>query len=256
MILALDIGNTHIVLGCIEGRKIINIARMASDTLKTEHEYAVLMKQILELDNIDISTVEGGIISSVVPPLTGTLKKAIQRVTGHKPMVVGAGIKTGLNILIDNPAQLGSDLAVSAVAALNEYKPPIIAVDMGTATTIMVIDKNGSFLGGQILPGVALSMNALASKTSQLPKVSIEAPKKVIGTNTIDSMKSGAVFGAASMLDGMIDRIEEEIGMSATVVATGGLSGSIVPHCKHEIICDDDLLLKGLAIIYEKNVKR
>jgi type III pantothenate kinase len=171
-------------------------------------------------------------------------------------MVVGAGIKTGLNILIDNPAQLGSDLAVSAVAALNEYKPPIIAVDMGTATTIMVIDKNGSFLGGQILPGVALSMNALASKTSQLPKVSIEAPKKVIGTNTIDSMKSGAVFGAASMLDGMIDRIEEEIGMSATVVATGGLSGSIVPHCKHEIICDDDLLLKGLAIIYEKNVKR
>lgn len=256
MILALDIGNTHIVLGCIEGRKIINIARMASDTLKTEHEYAVLMKQILELDNIDISSVEGGIISSVVPPLTGTLKKAIQRVTGHKPMVVGAGIKTGLNILIDNPAQLGSDLAVSAVAALNEYKPPIIAVDMGTATTIMVIDKNGSFLGGPIIPGVALSMNALASKTSQLPKVSIEAPKKVIGTNTIDSMKSGAVFGAASMLDGMIDRIEEEIGMSATVVATGGLSGSIVPHCKHEIICDDDLLLKGLAIIYEKNVKR
>lgn len=229
---------------------------MASDTLKTEHEYAVLMKQILELDNIDISTVEGGIISSVVPPLTGTLKKAIQRVTGHKPMVVGAGIKTGLNILIDNPAQLGSDLAVSAVAALNEYKPPIIAVDMGTATTIMVIDKNGSFLGGPIIPGVALSMNALASKTSQLPKVSIEAPKKVIGTNTIDSMKSGAVFGAASMLDGMIDRIEEEIGMSATVVATGGLSGSIVPYCKHEIICDDDLLLKGLAIIYEKNVKR
>jgi type III pantothenate kinase len=256
MILALDIGNTHIVLGCIEGRQIINIARMASDTLKTEHEYAVLMKQILELDNIDISTVEGGIISSVVPPLTGTLKKAIQRVTGHKPMVVGAGIKTGLNILIDNPAQLGSDLAVSAVAALNEYKPPIIAVDMGTATTIMVIDKNGSFLGGPIIPGVALSMNALASKTSQLPKVSIEAPKKVIGTNTIDSMKSGAVFGAASMLDGMIDRIEEEIGMSATVVATGGLSGSIVPYCKHEIICDDDLLLKGLAIIYEKNVKR
>ena len=256
MILALDIGNTHIVLGCIEGRKIINIARMASDTLKTEHEYAVLMKQILELDNIDISTVEGGIISSVVPPLTGTLKKAIQRVTGHKPMVVGAGIKTGLNILIDNPAQLGSDLAVSAVAALNEYKPPIIAVDMGTATTIMVIDKNGSFLGGPIMPGVALSMNALASKTSQLPKVSIEAPKRVIGTNTIDSMKSGAVFGAASMLDGMIDRIEEEIGMSATVVATGGLAGSIVPYCRHEIICDDDLLLKGLAIIYEKNVKR
>ena len=256
MILALDIGNTHIVLGCIEGCQIINIARMASDTLKTEHEYAVLMKQILELDNIDISSVEGGIISSVVPPLTGTLKKAIQRVTGHKPMVVGAGIKTGLNILIDNPAQLGSDLAVSAVAALNEYKPPIIAVDMGTATTIMVIDKNGSFLGGPIIPGVALSMNALASKTSQLPKVSIEAPKKVIGTNTIDSMKSGAVFGAASMLDGMIDRIEEEIGMSATVVATGGLSGSIVPYCKHEIICDDDLLLKGLAIIYEKNVKR
>ena len=256
MILALDIGNTHIVMGCIENKEIKNIARMTSDTLKTEHEYAVLIKEILEIDGIDYTNIEGAIISSVVPPLNSTIKGAIERVTGHRPMIVGAGLKTGLNIMIDNPAQLGSDLAVAGVAALAAYKPPIIIIDMGTATTMTVIGENSALLGGPIMPGVALSMRALASNTSQLQNISIEAPKNCIGKNTIDSMKSGAVFGAAAMIDGMIDRIEEELGGKATAVATGGLSHRIIPYCKHEIICDDDLLLKGLEIIYYKNAKK
>ena len=255
MILALDIGNTHIVMGCIENKEIKNIARMTSDPLKTDSEYAVLIKEIMDIDGIDVGNIEGAIISSVVPTITSTLKKAVTRITGHRPLIVGAGLKTGLNILIDNPAQLGSDLAVASVAALEAFKPPIIVIDMGTATTMMVIGENSAFLGGAIMPGVALSMRALASNTSQLLNVSIEAPKSCIGKNTIDCMKSGGVFGAASMIDGMIDRIEEELGMKTTVVATGGLSQRIIPYCRHEIVCDDDLLLKGLWIIYQKNAK-
>ncbi len=256
MILALDIGNTHIVMGCLEDDEIKKVARMATDPLRTEHEYAVMIKQILEIDSIDNRGFSGAIISSVVPPLTSTLKKAVERVTGHRPMVVGAGLKTGLNIMLDNPAQLGSDLVAAGVAAQADYKLPVIIIDMGTATTITVINENSAFLGGAIIPGTALSMNALASGTSQLPKVSIEAPKRCIGTNTIDCMKSGAVFGAASMLDGMIERIEAELGTTASVVATGGLARSVTPYCNREIVCDDDLLLRGLGIIYNKNARK
>jgi len=256
MILAHDIGNTHIVMGCLEDNEIRKVARMATDPLRTEHEYAVMIKQILEIDSIDNRGFDGAIISSVVPPLTSTLKKAIERVTGRKPMVLGAGLKTGLNIMLDNPAQLGSDLVAAGVAAQADYKLPVIIIDMGTATTITVINENSAFLGGAIIPGTALSMNALASGTSQLPKVSIEAPKHCIGTNTIDCMKSGAVFGAASMLDGMIERIEAELGCEASVVATGGLARSITPYCKRKIVCDDDLLLRGLGIIYNKNARK
>lgn len=253
MILALDIGNTHIVIGCIEEEKIIKVARMASDSLRTEYEYAVMIKQILEFDSIDNRAFEGAIISSVVPPLTATLRKAVKHITGSDPLVVGAGLKTGLNITLENPVQLGSDLVAAGVAAQAAYKLPIIIVDMGTATTITVIDKKGAFLGGAIIPGITLSMSALSSGTSQLPRVSIEAPRNCIGTNTIDSMKSGAVYGAASMLDGMIERIEDELGDKASVVATGGLAKSIIPYCKKNIVCDDDLLLRGLGIIYSKN---
>lgn len=256
MILALDIGNTHIVIGCLEGEKIKKVARMASDSLRTEYEYAVMIKQILEIDSIDNRSFEGAIISSVVPPLTATLKKAVEHITGHEPLIVGAGLKTGLNIMLENPVQLGSDLVADGVAAQAAYKLPIIIVDMGTATTITVIDESSAFLGGAIIPGVTLSMNALSSGTSQLPRVSIEAPKHCIGTNTVDSMKSGAVYGTAAMLDGMIERIEAELGSKASVVATGGLARSIVPYCKKEITCDDNLLLRGLGLIYNKNVKR
>lgn len=255
MILAIDVGNTNVVVGCMEGSEIVCISRMATNATKTDSEYAILLKQILSFEGVDYTAFEGAIISSVVPPLTSTLKSAIKKLTGLDTMVVSAGLRTGLNIRLDNPAQLGSDLVVGAVAALHKYKPPIIAVDMGTASTISVIDGNANFLGGIISPGVALSLNALVSGTSQLPKISIEPPKNCIGTNTIECMKSGIVFGTAAMLDGLIDRIEAELGMEANIVATGGLSGCIVPYCRHKIDYDENLLLEGLFIVYHKNAK-
>lgn len=256
MILAVDVGNTNIVMGCMEEKEIKSISRLATNAIKTEYEYAVEMKQILDFNGIDTAEFEGAVISSVVPPITNTLAAAIKMITGLDSIIVGAGIKTGVNIAIDNPAQLGSDLLVAAVAALAAYKPPLILLDMGTATTFTAIDENAKIRGGAIVPGVGLSLNALVSGTSQLPKISIEAPKHCIGSNTIDSMKSGCVFATASMIDGMIDRMSEELNGEVTVIATGGLSNKIVPYCKRKIIHDDDLILAGLAIIYSKNKRK
>ncbi|SHH61884.1 pantothenate kinase [Sporobacter termitidis DSM 10068] len=255
MLLAIDVGNSNIVIGCINGGEISHVFRMVTDISKTEFEYAVGIKNILEFEGIRCDGFEGAIVSSVVPPLLTVLKSAVRSITGKAALIVGAGIKTGLNILIDDPGQLGSDLVADGVAAISTYKLPVIVFDMGTATTISVIDAHGNYLGGVLYPGVALSMNALSTGTSQLPKVPIEPPEKVINANSIDCMKSGAIFGTASMVDGMIDRIEAELGQKCTVVATGGLSGRIAPYCRHEIIHDENLLLRGLGIIYEKNKK-
>jgi type III pantothenate kinase len=255
MILAIDIGNSNIVIGCIDGHSIERLYRVETDASRTEDEYAAVIKQILGLDGVGTDIFDGAIISSVVPPLTGCMQTAVKKIAGLDALVVGAGMKTGLNIRIDDPAQLGSDLVAAAVAAATHYELPVIIFDMGTATTIGLVDKGANFMGGAIFPGVALSMNALVSGTSQLPKVPIEAPARCISSNTIDCMKSGAIFGTASMMDGMIDRIEEELGAKTRVIATGGLAARILPHCKHEITHDADLLLRGLAALYEKNVK-
>lgn len=256
MLLAIDVGNSNIVIGCIDGGEISHVFRMVTDNSKTEFEYAVGIRSILEFEGIRCAGFDGAIISSVVPPLSNVMKTAVKKITGKTAIIVGAGVKTGLNILLDDPGQMGSDLVANGVAALNTYKLPVIVFDMGTATTISVIDTRGCFLGGALFPGVVLSMNALSRGTSQLPKVPIEPPEKVISANTIDCMKSGAIFGTASMVDGMIDRIEEELGSKCTVVATGGLSGRIIPFCRHEIVHDEYLMLRGLSIIYDKNKKR
>ena len=238
MILAIDIGNTNIVVGCCKDNKVSFVERISTNHTATELEYAVSIKTILELYNIDFSEIDGAIISSVVPTVTITMKRAI---------------KKGLSIVIDNPAQLGSDLVVDAVAGIHEYGAPIIIFDLGTATTISVVDKNNNYIGGVIMPGMGISLNAMVSGTSQLPRISLEEPKKIIGSNTVDCMKSGILYGTASSMDGMIERIKEEIG-EAKVVATGGLASTVVPHCKNDIILDDELLLKGLMIIYNKNI--
>lgn len=256
MILAIDIGNTNIVLGGIEGSKIVKEARMATDLIKTSDQYCAELKNMLDLLEIDRTKMEGAIISSVVPPVLNSFKTAIIKLTGKVPLVVGPGIKTGLNILLDNPAMAGGDLIVGAVAALAEYKPPLLIVDMGTATTISAIDARGSFLGGSIFPGVKISAEALSGKTAQLPAISLEAPLKAIGRNTIDSMRSGVMMGHAAMLDGMIDRMEAELGGSVTVVATGGIARFILPMCRRSMIYDKDLLLKGLRILYENNTRK
>lgn len=254
MVLAIDIGNTNIVIGCLKSEKeVAFVERLSTDTTKTVLEYAISIKNVLELYKIDARHLDGAIISSVVPPVTNQIRESVEKVTGIEPMVVGPGMKNGLQIKMDNPAQVGSDLIVDAVAAVQEHKPPLIIIDMGTATTISVVDRDKNYIGGMILPGIRVSLDSLISKTSQLSKISLEAPKRLIGKNTIECMKSGVVHGNASCLDGMIDRIEDELGGKATVLATGGLAKVIVPHCKHEIIIDDALLLKGLLVIYLKN---
>lgn len=255
MILAIDIGNSNIVLGCIEGEEILFEARMATDSIKTSDQYCAELKNMLALFNVRAGQIEGAIVSSVVPPVSNAICKAVNRLTGKDPMVVGPGLKTGLNIRIDNPAQAGSDLIVAAVAAIAEYGSPLIIVDMGTATTITVVDKMGSFIGGSIHPGIKLSLKALTEGTAQLPGISLEEPKKAIGTNTVDCMRSGILYGAAAMLDGMIARMERELGYNARIIATGGLAPVIVPLCSREMTIDDHLLLKGLLRIYRRNVK-
>lgn len=256
MILAVDIGNTNIVLGCFEGKEIVKEARMATDLIKTSDQYCAELKVMLDLLEVDRHAIEGSIISSVVPPVLNSFKTAIIKLTGKAPLVVGPGIKTGLNILLDNPAMAGGDLIVGAVAALAEYKPPLLIVDMGTATTLTALDAKGNFLGGSIFPGVKISAEALSGKTAQLPAISLEAPKKAIGRNTIDSMRSGLMMGTAAMLDGMIQRMEEELGSPATVIATGGIARFVIPMCRREMIYDKDLLLKGLGLLYENNRKK
>lgn len=253
MIFAIDMGNTNIVVGCFDDETIRFTERISTDTKKTELEYTVLFKTVLELHGITPEMISGSIISSVVPQLVHIMVSAIQKIAPIEPIIVGPGVKNGLNIRMDNPKQLGADLVVDAVAGLQEYGAPLIIIDMGTATTISVIDKNNNYVGGMIIPGVKVSLDSLVSRTSQLPRISLDAPRKSIGTNTIHCMQSGIVYGQASCLDGMIERIQEELGYQATVVATGGLAKVITPHCKKEIILDDDLLLKGLKIIYDKN---
>lgn len=256
MILAVDIGNTNIVIGCMDGEKVCFVERVSTNQANTELEYVVEFRALFDLYRIGVEDITGSIISSVVPPLNNIVKSALEKLFHNAPLLVGPGLKTGLNILMDNPAQLGSDLVVNAVAGLHYYGAPIIMIDMGTATTISVVDEKKNYIGGMILPGVKVSLDSLVNRTSQLPRISLEPPKKVIGRNTIDCMKSGIVMGQAACLDGMIERIYDELGYEAPVVATGGLAGSIVPHCKRKIVCDNELTLKGLGLIYRRNVEQ
>lgn len=254
MLLAIDVGNTNIVLGCIEGDTIRFTARLATDRTRTADEYALMLASIFALRGFSSKEVCGSIISSVVPELKPVFQRAVQMLCGVTPLVVGAGVKSGLDIKIDNPAQLGSDLVVGAVGAMARYPKPLLVFDFGTATTLSVIDGRGRYRGGMIMPGLRLAVEALSSRTAQLPHVDLEAPTRVIGTNTVDCMNAGAIYGNAAMLDGVIERVEEELGEKiAAVVGTGGLAGKVAPYCRHRIELCDDLMLWGLKIIYEKN---
>ena len=253
MVLAADIGNSNVVIGCFEDNEIKFIERLFTNRNSTALEYAVLIKTVLELNGCAHTPFEGGIVSSVVPALTNVMKQAIEKLIGKPPLVVGPGLKTGLKINLDNAAQLGSDRVADAVAATTYYPCPLITIDMGTATTISVVDQNKNFIGGVIMPGLKISTDALAAKTSQLPHISLDPPRKAIGRNTVDCMRSGIILGTASTVDGLLTRIEEELGQTCTVISTGGLCKLVTPYCKHPVICDELLLLKGLMIIYYKN---
>ena len=255
MLLAIDIGNTNIVIGGIEDDKIVFEARIATERVKTSDQYGAEIKNMLGLFGVKVSDLHDCIISSVVPPVFNSVHTGVMKVTGKAPIVVGPGIKTGLNIHVDSPSQVGSDRIVIAVAALAEYEPPLTLLDLGTATTIEVVDKGNVYLGGCIIPGVRISLEALTSRASQLPGIQLDRPKKVIGKNTVDCMRSGVMYGAAAMLDGMIQRVEEELGYPTTVVATGGMAQFVCPLCRRDIKLERDLLLKGLNLIYKKNMK-
>lgn len=256
MILAIDIGNTNIVIGCIENRECAFVERLSTVRTKTELEYAIDIKNVLDIYHIKRGDLEGGIISSVVPQITNAVKLAVEKILKKEPLIIGAGIKTGLNIRIDNPAQLGSDLVVDSVAGIGEYPVPLLIFDMGTANTVCVIDKNKNYIGGMIYPGIEVSLNSLTANASQLGGVGIEVPGNIVGKNTIDCMKSGMIYSAAAAIDGIIDRLSEELEGEVTTVATGGLAKKIIPQCRRKVILDDDLLLKGLEIIYNKNRKQ
>lgn len=256
MLLAIDIGNTNIVIGGIRDGEILFEARIATDHLKTSDQYAVDIRNILKLFEVDLHKVQDSIISSVVPPVFNSVCTAIIKLTQRQPIVVGPGIKTGLDIRMDNPAQVGSDLIVDAVAAFHDYSTPLIVIDMGTATTMSLVGRGNVYLGGPIIPGLRVSLDALSSSAAQLFGISLEKPQRVIGKNTIECMRSGIMYGHAAMIDGMIDRMQEELGEPiASVIATGGTSQFVVPLCRHKIIYDKDLLLKGLAILYENELQ-
>lgn len=253
MILTIDVGNSNIVLGGVQDDNIVFEARLRTDATKTSDEYCIDLKMILDVYGVDREDIEGSIIASVVPQVLNSMQTAVKKLTGKASLVVGPGLKTGLNIAIENPAQTGADLVVGCVAALREHKAPMIIVDMGTATTMIVLDKNSAMIGGCIMPGVKISMDALTDRTALLPGLQLDQPKKAIGRNTIDCMRSGIMMGAACMIDGMIQRMEEELGYPTTVIATGGIAKFVVPMCRKEIIYDKDLIVKGLAALYRDN---
>ncbi len=253
MLLAIDIGNTNISLGCMQDDKIFFEARIATDRARTSDQYGVEIKNMMEAFGVQLTDVDDCIISSVVPPVFNSVNTGVFKITGHQPMVVKPGLKTGLNICMDTPSQVGADRIVVAVAALTKYRAPLVIIDMGTATTIEVVEPENRYIGGVIIPGVHISMDALTSKTAQLPGISLDKPGKVVAKNTVACMRSGIMYGTATMLDGMIDLIADELGHESTVIATGGLAQFVTPLCRHDIILDKDLLLRGLYAIYKMN---
>lgn len=253
MILAVDIGNSNIMLGGFQDGELSVVLTLATDVKRTADEYASSILSLLSLHGIGKEEITGAILSSVVPPLNAVLKNAIRLLFSIEPLTVGPGIKTGLNIHCDAPSSVGADLICASVAVCRLYATPALIVDMGTATKMIVVNEKGAFVGVSILPGVTMGQDALAERTAQLPRIELSAPPSAIGKNTVDAIRSGVVFGNAAMVDGMIDRIFDEFGSPLPVYATGGLMKSILPYCKHEITLDENLVLRGLYILYEKN---
>ena len=253
MIITIDIGNSNIILGGFKGEKLDFVVRISTEANKTADEYASKISGVFAVRNIKCDNIDGAIISSVVPPLNSIIKEAVKILWGIDSLIVGPGVKTGINIHCDTPSSVGADIICACVATHNLYGSPSLIIDMGTATKMAVVNENGAFIGVSIIPGVIMGLDALSEKTAQLPRVELEVPKSIIGKNTTDSMRSGVIFGNAAMIDGMIDRINEAVGRELLVYATGGLAHLVIPHCKHEIKLDEHLILKGLNIIYGKN---
>ena len=255
MLLTADIGNTNIKFGIFDGKELIRTLTVSCDKAKTADEYGVELYSLIRVTGIHRDDFSGCIISSVVPIVTERIDTAVRDILGVEPLIVGPGVKTGLNIRIDDPSTLGADLVTACVAASSDGKSPKIVISMGTATVWCVIDRHGSMIGCAIAPGVGVSLEALTKNTALLQSVAFTAPKSVIGTNSDKSIRAGAVWGTVCMIDGMIDKIEEELGEECPVIATGGLAKTIIRYCKHDIEIRENLILEGLRMIYERNKK-
>lgn len=253
MLLALDIGNTHITIGTYSDNKLLCVCRLSSDRFRTEDQYAVEIRDILDINGININNINHAVIGSVVPSLTLILKRSIKKLTNINPLDISSIQNPGINIKLKDPSLIGSDLLAGCVAAVNLFPLPAIIFDLGTATTICVVDSSKNMLGGVITPGPLISLEALTSRSALLSSISLQAPKFTIGKTNEDCMRSGLVFGTACMIDGMCDRIETEIKNKCTIIATGGLAKDIIPYCKRDIILSDNLILEGLKILYQNS---
>lgn len=256
MILTIDIGNTNISLGVFQRDSLILESRLAADRTRMSDQYALEFYDIFRINGLSPEKTEGSVLSSVVPELSQKISEAVEKISGVASLILAPGVKTGLNILIDDPAELGGDLAAGAVGAAESYPLPAFVVDLGTATKVYVIDEHRGFRGGAIAPGVEISLRALTKHASLLPSVSLKPPKRACGTDTAQSLRSGVVFGTADMIDGLLDRFEAELGPPASIVATGGLAPLILGVCRHELTFDSSLILRGLKAVYDKNTKK
>ena len=255
MLLTLDVGNTNITLGVFDGEKLLFVSRMATDASRMEDQYAIELRDILHLYGVRRANIDGAIISSVVPKLTEYISHGVEKLFSVKPLTVCyETVKDLLPIAIDQPETTGPDLIAGCAGAKAFFSCPCIVVDLGTATTLAVLDRDGVMVGGAIVPGVGVSLDALTHRAALLSSVSLEAPAHVVGRDTAECIQSGVLYGAAAMLDGLCDRMEEELGYPCRVIATGGLAGLVVRHCRRKVECSDTLLLDGLKVIYQQVV--
>lgn len=253
MLLVIDVGNTNIVLGVFQGEELLDHWRLSTERLRTTDEYGVLIRNLFYLNGVNADAIDAIIISSVVPPIMPTLERMCQRYFGLVPLVIGPGVKTGMDIKYDNPREVGADRIVNAVGAYHKYGGPVIIIDFGTATTFCAVDKKGNYLGGAICPGIGISTEALVQRTAKLPRIEIKRTPRVICRNTVESMQAGVFYGFVGQVDGLISRIREELGATAKVVATGGLAVVIAPATKSIDVVEPLLTLEGLRVIYERN---
>jgi type III pantothenate kinase len=252
-ILAIDIGNTNIVLGVYAGEDLIAYWRMSTSPHRMPDELAVLIHSFFSYRGLSFSEIEDGILSCVVPPLLPVFEEFCERYMEFEPLIVEPGTKTGMRILYDNPQEVGADRIVNAVAAKAHYGTPLIVIDFGTATTFDTISRAGDYLGGAIAPGVMVATEALVERTAKLPRVELVVPSRAIGRNTINSMQSGIMYGYVSLVEGMVARLKEELGEDARVVATGGLAEHIARHTSAIEAVDQNLTLEGLKLLYGLN---
>lgn len=253
MLLVIDVGNTNIVLGIFKDQELVDHWRVSTDRLRTTDEYGVLIRHLFYLNGVNSEEIDAIIISSVVPPVMPTLERMCQRYFGLTPLVIGPGVKTGMDIKYDNPREVGADRIVNAVAAYEKFGGPVIIIDFGTATTFCAVDKKGTYLGGAICPGIGISTDALVQRTAKLPRIEVVQAEKVICRNTVESMQAGVFYGFVGQVDGIVSRMRKELGCKAKVVATGGLAVIVASATDAIDVVEPMLTLEGLKIIYDRN---